>query len=100
MLIFEVIMLRKHDGIRQIIEKFLANCQHVFIPKWCKRTRKAKDFVLDKHLYKTRCDVPMEAPQRDSRPPEPDRWGSGAARTLGAPGSRRRCRNWRSLPVT
>lgn len=69
MLIFEVIMLRKHDGIRQIIEKFLANCQHVFIPKWSKRTRMAKYFVLDKHLYET---SPPEAPQLDSRAPEPD----------------------------
>lgn len=46
----------------------------------------AKYFVLDKHLYKMCCNVPTEAPQLDSRPPEPDRQGSGAAQTLGAPG--------------
>lgn len=49
----------------------------------------AKYFVLDKHLYKRAITSPLEAPQLDSRPPEPDRRGSGAARTLGAPGSSR-----------
>lgn len=45
-------MLRKHDGIRQIIEKLLTNCQDVFIPKRSKRTLMGKYFVLDKYFYK------------------------------------------------
>lgn len=54
-------MLRKHDGIRQIIEKLLTNYQDVFIPKWSMRTLMDKYFVLNT-FTKCASEVPTGVP--------------------------------------